>query len=705
MKLRHREQWVRSTLRACLIGCRHALLERDTEKFINRRLLRRFIETARPTEVISMQPVTRISVCVVLLGSLLVGPGHAQESAIRTWSDASGKFKVRATLSQQTDSVVVLHTEDGRSVQVPIDRLSQADRDFLESLRAPADNPFAGGEPIGEMAKPTLAIPGALDALPASSSVGAEMALPAVGKTIDLTSSDTLDSFVPEPQRQPAALPEAVVTVTEVDAYDKVSPPVLVSEQPSVFLVSVGRNKSGKPEETRGRLFVVELAGNRSQPVWDKPAALRVLDHHLPSGRTLMVDQLDQFERAGELVVLEGVAEGSPKTLFRRSLPGLGKPGFQPMVEWARMLSASHAAAIVDGALLVWDLPAAQLLYRIDGVKASEPPNFSGNLRYMAVPQGGKVVLIETATGRVGKSFSTGSTLTPGVAFHPNGRLLAACFSNQYVVWDCVEDAIVSEAVTTDQLGSSPLDWVGDKMFRTSLGSMVDVELGMPVWSYHVAVASPPIVIGNRLLTTTRSPLAKLCSLPIPHATAMEGMKRLMGAGDAAMLVRPGSKVSIAVEGVSGTDATEIEEALASAASKAGWSVNKRSPIRLVAKIGRGETQELHYRSMGGPLNKSSTAKLTPFTADLEIRDKSNVLWKRSSTNHVPTLLRLEEGETVQDAVKRYEKPDPGFFARLTLPPRIPKAEVADQIGMSSLKDGTWMDISAEIRNRTRRSR
>ncbi|MCH5376050.1 MAG: hypothetical protein JJ992_18935, partial [Planctomycetes bacterium] len=114
---------------------------------------------------------------------------------------------------------------------------------------------------------------------------------------------------------------------------------------------------------------------------------------------------------------------------------------------------------------------------------------------------------------------------------------------------------------------------------------------------------------------------------------------------------------------------------------------------------------ELHYRSLGGSSRKTSVAKLTPFTADLEIRAGSSVLWQRSSINHVPSLLRLEEGETVQDAVKRYEKPDSGFFSRLNLPPRIPKPELADQIGMSSLKDGQWMDISAEIRNRSRRSR
>jgi hypothetical protein len=54
----------------------------------------------------------------------------------------------------------------------------------------------------------------------------------------------------------------------------------------------------------------------------------------------------------------------------------------------------------------------------------------------------------------------------------------------------------------------------------------------------------------------------------------------------------------------------------------------------------------------------------------------------------------LEEGETVQDAVRRYEKPDPAFFSRLNLPPRIPKPEIKQQIGRSVLNNGQWQDLT-----------
>ena len=123
--------------------------------------------------------------------------------------------------------------------------------------------------------------------------------------------------------------------------------------------------------------------------------------------------------------------------------------------------------------------------------------------------------------------------------------------------------------------------------------------------------------------------------------------------------------------------------------------------MALVAKIGRGETRQLQFRSMGPGPRKESTANLTPFTAELQIRRGADVLWSRKTENSIPRMLRLEEGETVQDAVNRYEKPDAAFFSRLNLPPRIPKPEISEQIGTSSLKDGKWQDMIVN-RNRSR---
>jgi hypothetical protein len=641
---------------------------------------------------------TAIFLCYVALDAF------GLQAEPRLWKDTTGQFQVRATLVEQTDSAVRLQTADGREITVPMNRLSQADQDYLQGLKAPKDNPFAGGTPMPKgptsvEPAPSAVVPGTLRSLPESDSLGEEMALPGTGSTLNLTTGPSNEPFAPDPQPTAPSIPSAVVPVSDVDAYDKISVPVVADSKSGRFLISIGRNKSGSPEETRGRIYTVDLAAKEAQLVWDHPSCVSVLDHDAQSGRTLIVDKLDQFQRGGELVMVEGLETGSPQTLYRRTLPGAGKPGFAPQVEWARLLSGSHVAAIVDRKLCVWNMPAAKLVYLIETASASEPPVFSGNKVYMAVPQGGRIVVIETASGEVRKSFATGSTLTPGAAFHPDGRNLALCFSNQYQVWDCVADSIVSEATTTDHLSSHPIHWIGPKLFRGAMGDTIHMDLGMSVWKYYISGSTEPIVLSDKIVTATTSRNCTLLSAEIPHASAANSINKLMRAGDAAMLVRPGSAVAIAVDAAVKVDQGEIKASLAEAAEKAGWTVSNRAPVTLVAKIGRGETRELQFRSLGPGPRKESTANLTPFTAELQIRSGADVLWSRKTENRIPPMLHLEEGETVQDAVNRYEKPDAAFFARLNLPPRIPKPEISEHIGMSSLKDGKWQEITV---NRTR---
>lgn len=58
----------------------------------------------------------------------------AWSDELRTWTDATGKFKVEAALVRVEDGSAVLKKTDGKELRVPIDRLSDGDQRFLESL-------------------------------------------------------------------------------------------------------------------------------------------------------------------------------------------------------------------------------------------------------------------------------------------------------------------------------------------------------------------------------------------------------------------------------------------------------------------------------------------------------------------------------------------------------------------------------------------
>src|SRR6266480_2136517 len=54
----------------------------------------------------------------------------------RVWTDSTGKYSIEANLIAFNDSTVVLQRDDHQLGQVPIDKLSQTDRDYLKGKEA-----------------------------------------------------------------------------------------------------------------------------------------------------------------------------------------------------------------------------------------------------------------------------------------------------------------------------------------------------------------------------------------------------------------------------------------------------------------------------------------------------------------------------------------------------------------------------------------
>ncbi len=75
-----------------------------------------------------------VMTCMLTVGSL----ADYANGELRTWSDSSGKHTVDAELVEIIDGVVKLKGIDGRSIKVPLERLSKSDRDWLkaESVRS-----------------------------------------------------------------------------------------------------------------------------------------------------------------------------------------------------------------------------------------------------------------------------------------------------------------------------------------------------------------------------------------------------------------------------------------------------------------------------------------------------------------------------------------------------------------------------------------
>lgn len=85
-------------------------------------------------------PLVRLSVAVVV-GFALAG-STARAEVFRTWTDASGKFTIKAKFVAVEDGKVTLEREDGTEIEIEPKRLGEADQKYLADRAKADENPF-----------------------------------------------------------------------------------------------------------------------------------------------------------------------------------------------------------------------------------------------------------------------------------------------------------------------------------------------------------------------------------------------------------------------------------------------------------------------------------------------------------------------------------------------------------------------------------
>ena len=581
----------------------------------------------------------------------------------RTWTDTSGKFRIRATLVERIGENVRLKKSDGKEISVPLARLSETDRKWLqqwapdktapEDAQQPEESPFADGRPGPGQAAP----PGdGVERLP--------VAAAAAARPIVLTPKAGWDyrPATPVPPASFEARPIALRASGSQHAFhDRAS--VLVGTDGAMAAIGLSN-----PFDKRTIVRLVDLRKGQQLA-----ACTLGSEHFAPfdcGSGGLVLTANDVFGKPNHLAIYKPSGDALELTAGWKMADSVRSRGIASafFVGQDRLLSTDRS-----GNATLWDRDARRAVasFKTGGAVA---PAFDTARRRMAVVAEQAIHLIDLEKLRHVASIPLAEAPVAGLAFSPDGRKLAAYDDGLVRTWNLDNGRLLGEIWLLDEPAGTTIAWAGESFLLVGSSHLVDVRLGLSVWKLEKDHAVKSLVPGG---STTFWYLfhdqtqSRLLPIVLPPSSVAEACARYQPA-DLDWL-EPGP-ISLDLAGLpfSPSEQQQIRASLASRLEGHGYKVQAGAPLVVSAKVERAKTKTIGVREwfksrFGQP---DATITYTPTRCHVKIVRGDQVLWQRSRSNDVPSTIHLKKNETPQQAADRCCRPKPEFFSQARLPKR-----------------------------------
>lgn len=605
---------------------------------------------------------------------VLAKPGQAKAGApaakrpMRTWTDTTGKFKTKARFVELDGEKVTLETDKGKRITIALEKLSDGDQAMAKKIAA-------------TMAKEAPAADGGDDGDPFAGGPDREPA-PAVAmvdgdwsecRTVVVAAS--APAMVPADARElpdlPAAKPAALAAGGPQQFFEQVSG-VLANRSSGAVCAVIRDTKPGAAGSTRLQ-FVDRASGRASAPV-ALDSQLKPVDLS-PSG-SLLLARSDQMFAMGLVEPALGVWR-------------IGKGGLEPVALWNPKASdeihrtpPSHAAFVDEdhvisvmfpGTITLWNVAAKKALWQLKLVGVGSPAASPGG-RYVAVPAADAVIVLEALTGDAVARLPCPAGALSSVAFSPDGTRLAGVAAQQVKVWDLATGELTHDFALGESTSAGFVLWTDPEHLLIDGTNLVDLARRVVLWRYQ----SPPMSGfagttgsgGTDVWFATSSPdrsTRALVPLRLPHDQARQRAAGLDA--EKLLAIRPGTAVALEVRvSADAAEQERVRQGLLRQIAAAGLVAQDGAPLRLEAVTETGETREISYRTFGSANREGEKVRVTEHICRLRIVEADRMLWQSMSVSGAPGFLQTEQGQSIQDALAPYQKPNLAFFENVTLP-------------------------------------
>ncbi len=577
---------------------------------------------------------------------------RAAQEKPRTWSDASGKFRVDATLLRVADGKAVLKRADGKEVSVPIKRLSEADQKYLaeftgEGLDDPAELENGAAVPIDDFEITEV------------ESASAEV--------IDTTHTDEW-SYRPDAILVTSP-PLARVALGSLNPHESIEDIFVIAPTTRAYVVVKNPFGNSRPGEANRRVMLLDWSKRKLESQMDYLARQRPADMS-PDG-TRLISLSDRFGHGGKSTVHVFDLNGLSAQFRKAFIPFPHGHGNKPNdVDWAQLLDADHllTAAAFGGRMILWEIseaPRAVYSLAIEGGFAR--PALSANRRYLAVLVPDGILILESLSGKkVGHLALSEHAPFSRLAWRSDGRRLAMVSGGRVRVWDLDSRELTRDFAIVGSTHCERLNWVDANRLLLDSHTVVDVELRIPIESNN-RHDSPAVLAGGALWMVDvpeRNAPPALATVKVPSDSAREKAAKLKA--EDLLVVRPGMEVSIEVQGV--PDRQMVIDLITNNLVKAGLKVvAQESRLKLQAAIRQGERVEIEYRGFGS--FQSSRHSVVSQVMTLTFLLDGKPVWQSGGgAMRPPGVLLLQQGETVDQALAREMRQDPAWFGGMWIP-------------------------------------
>lgn len=647
----------------------------------------------------------------------------------RTWTDRSGKFKIEAQFGGMEGSNVVLIKEGGKKVQVPLEKLSDRDKGYVEAQGVSGND---SENPFGESSDVETA------------SLKTKKAILREAKTVRPQTFSKW-SFKPtgndDQLRTVNSGRDIEITLSEIPGSEKFFEKVVgVYPSQDGTRAIVVRNRGSVHQDKAPFAQLVDFTKKRASKLLELPTPTQVLDAE--GDADLVMYCPDVFGNGQNTTLTIAKLEGDTLKPISQWEP-YAHEDWSPRRDIAhgRFLGPNRVMTINEHgqSLTIWDVETAKALLNIPvsvsfNLKAVLSPDRS--LLGVVMKQG--IAIIDVKAGRHVATIKADGDAIQQIEFRADNQRLAVINDTGIVVWDLNSGEHTSEFSSLAMGRNSSLTWAGE--FLLAEGKyLYDLERRILLWEYEGDPRSSgasalrngrlyviPTSLQNRNSDTV------LVSAALPHRSALEKAKQLPSA-EKLLAVKPGDEVCVEVDidpniilteeaqktltariQMIGTDeniepaakivmlqpgsaqSDLIKQSLTASLQEAGLKVVDKSDL-VVKAVCKPQPQQTVRINVDGrwPARPEDFQDhtITPHASYLEMRLKDQVLWQRGFVARPHMVIWVNEGETLEQALQRLTQPNFAIFTNTKFSPYVARPGKATSNGAYGVSQFTSRGI------------